>query len=346
MKRLSATSEGKHSSRTLVYATGILLFLVWSNGFVAQSFLLGGEKSPARFDALGMAAARFTLVSPLCLFYAFGLRRRQSLEILRRFPRRLAAAALLSVPFYNWALFTGLQFGVPAPVASLTTALTPLFLMIFATAFLGEALSARKATAFLVSFSGMLVIAASRSPWSQRLLGADGAGGGETAGNGTSYALLLAITALAPLCWSLYTILSKPAITGVHPLDWTYLVLGLGGLPLFALLPWHGGQALLHLDGGGWFALLYQTLLGTIGGYAVWSWLLQRLPASSIGFFTFLNPPLTALSKYSLARLFPAVFVWRTNRFEILGAVLALCGLALALSRARGARGESAASGN
>ena len=43
--------RGRGTAGSLLAAVG--LFLVWSNSFVAASFLLGGERSAARLDALG-----------------------------------------------------------------------------------------------------------------------------------------------------------------------------------------------------------------------------------------------------------------------------------------------------
>lgn len=101
-------------------------------------------------------------------------------------------------------------------------------------------------------------------------------------------------------------------------------------LPLLGLGAW---EQIAALDGPGWLALGYLILPCTVGGFAVWTWLLRRLPASSVGFTVFLNPPLTALSKLALAALLPAVFVFRIEPQEWLGGLLALAGLAVALWR-------------
>jgi O-acetylserine/cysteine efflux transporter len=215
------------------------------------------------------------------------------------------------------------------PVASLTTALTPLFVLLLAAFFLGERLSARKIAAFLVAVAGLLVIALSR--------------GGERAVE--AYPAVLALTALAPLSWSIYSILGQPVSRVADPLDWTFLSIGLGSVPLLAILPWKGGAELARLDAAGWVALLYLSILCALLGYVVWSWLLRHLPASSVGFFTFLNPPLAALSKLALVALFPAVFVWHLSRLELLGGALALAGLAIALWPGTRARASAVAAG-
>ena len=253
--------------------------------------------------------------------------------MLRRYPVRLPLAGLLAVPVYNLALYYGQQHGIPPPVAALTSALTPLFLLLFATLTLGERFTLRKGAAFTIALSGLFTIALSR---------------GGFAGLPT-FGLVLAIAALAPLAWSVYTLQGKAVvgaslasrshstggITEVRenssPLDWTYLTIGIGSLPLLALLPWHGGRELLALRPGGWLALFHLTVLSALIGYAVWSWLLRHLPASTVAFFVFLNPPLTMASKLVLATVLPQIFVWKLIPLELLGSALALAGLAIAI---------------
>ncbi len=316
------------SPRGTVWAAivGFVLFLIWSNSFVAASYLLGGERGRAQMDAVELTVARYAFVTPCCLLWCFGPRRRQTRELLRRFPGRAIVGGLFAVPFYCLALYSGQQRGVPPPVASLTTALMPLFVLFLAAFWLGERLTRRKVLAFVIALAGLAVIAASRH---------DGAAGGPR--STAAYAGLLAIVALAPLSWSIYTTLGKP-VTGVaSPLDWTALTLALGGLPLLVALPFRGGHAIAALDGGGWAALLFLAIPCTVVGYPLWSWLLRHLPASSVGFFAFLNPPLTLVSKLVLALLFPATFLWAMEPLEIFGAAMALTGLLLVLLPARGA---------
>ncbi len=299
------------------YALAALgLFLVWSNSFVAASYLLGGEGRPAQLDWVSLSIARFTPIAPIALLWCLLFRRRESLRLLRRYPLRLTVCGLLGAPAYNLALYYGQQHGVPPPVASLTTALLPLFVMLLAALFLGEALTRRRTAAFGVALLGLAIIALSK---------------GE-AGSIAGYGLVLAVTALAPLAWSLYTILSKPVMAKRESvLVWTYLGIAIGSVPLLVALPWLGIAPMRALAPDGWAALLYLSVLCTLLGYAVWTWLLRHLPASTVGFTVFLNPPLTTVSKLVLALALPASFVWRLDPLEWLGGALALAGLALAI---------------
>jgi drug/metabolite transporter (DMT)-like permease len=291
------------------------LFLVWSNSFIAISYLLGGEREAARLEWLSLTAARFLPAAVLAAAYCLLLRPRETWQVVRSHPVRLLFCGFFAVPAYNFALYFGQQHGVPAPVASLTTALVPLFLMVLGSAVLGERLTARQILGFAVALAGMVVIGQAK----------------KTGGVAGSYGLVLLITALAPLSWSLFSVLSKPLTGRVSPLLWTYLVVAVGGLPLVAALPFGAWSRLVALDGPGWLAVAFLTLLCTILGFAVWTWLLRYLPASSLGFTVFLNPPLTTLSKSLLAAALPATFAFAVAPLEWLGGGMALAGLAVAV---------------
>lgn len=308
---------------TLILVT-LLLFGVWSNSFIAIEYLLGTPTSPGAFDWLGLMNARFVAVGVICLAWLALFRRRQAWAIVRTHPIRLGLASAFCVWGYNSLLYLGQQMGVPAPIASLETALAPLFLMLLAAGFLGERLSARKLMGFAVALAGVSLIALAKE-------GAD-----------TAYPLLVALTALAPLSWAIFSIISKPIAHEVDSTVWTYLVLVVGGLPLALLLPMSGWDAALSLSTQGIGALAFLVLPCTVLGFALWSWLLKHLPASSIGFTIFLNPPMTTSFKWCYALLFPAIFSFEVVPQELLGGALTLTGLGIAVLRRKAGRAEKA----
>jgi drug/metabolite transporter (DMT)-like permease len=310
-----ATPEDRPTPRRLVVAAAILLFLVWSNSFIAMSYLLGREAAAQRLDWLALTTARFAPVTLLAAVYCFGLRRAASLALLRAHGPRLLACGLLAAPLYGFALYWAMQQGVPAPVASLITALAPMFLLVLGAIRHGERVTWRRVAGFAVSLAGLLVISHAR---------------GSVAG---ASALPVAVACLAPLCWSLLSSLSKPVAHDVPPFLWTCLYLFLGGIPLLLALPWAGGREMLALDAPGWAALLYLSILCSIVGFAVWAWLVKRLPVSTAGLTTFLNPPLTLASKALLVALFPATFTFAILPLEVAGGAVVLAGLAVAILR-------------
>ena len=305
--------------RWLLAAATLLLFLMWSNSFVAMTWLLGTERVAARLDWLSLTTVRFLPVTLLCATWLLLARRAEALAACRAFGPRLLVCGLLAVPAYSFALLRGIGQGVPAPLASLLTGLSPLFLLLLGAAFLGEPLTGKKLLGFGVALLGLVAIARARGPLSPGALGP------------------MATAALAPLFWAVHTALSKPASRAVSPAVWTALYLVAGGAPLLALLPWAGGAELFQLDLGGWAAVLYLSVCCTLLGFLLWSWLLRHLPASSVGLTVFLNPPLTLASKALLSTLFPATFLLAVSGLEVLGAAVVLSGVALALWRPRAA---------
>jgi drug/metabolite transporter (DMT)-like permease len=205
-------------------------------------------------------------------------------------------------------------------VASLTTTLAPFFILVLSIAFLGEKLTARRALGFGLCILGMGVISFARR------------GGGAAA-----YPVIVAVTALAPLSWSCFSVLTKPVTRTVDPVHWTYLALVVGSLPALILLPWWGGPEMASLDATGWAAILYLALLATVAGFAIWTWLLRHLPASTVGLTIFLNPPLTTISKAILAAAIPTAIVFRMTSLEGIGGAIVLLGLAVGLLQRRSA---------
>ena len=300
----------------VLVAAALALFGVWSNSFIAIGYLLGNDGAAPRFDWVELTVARFLPASALCSLWCLVFRRREVAEIARRHPVRLAACAFFAVPGYNFALYYGQQDGIPAPVASLITTLV----MVLAALFLGERPGPRRIAGFLVAAAGMAVLGSSEG----------GAGG--------TYTRLVAITALAPASWSVYSVLSKPMAGRVSPILWTYLATAIGGWMVAPLVPFGAWQGLQRLDGRGWAALLYLSIPCTVLGFAVWTWLLRYLPASTVGFTVFLNPPLTTVSKWTLAAVAPATFAFTLDAAEWLGGAIVLGGVVLAVYRAHGPR--------
>jgi drug/metabolite transporter (DMT)-like permease len=306
--------------------TALALFLVWSNSFVAISYLLGTEGAAAQMSWVTLAVGRFSVAGATCALYCALWRRAESARVLKLHWRRLLACGLLAVPVYNFGLYYAQANGVAPPIASLTTTLVPLFVMILSAVFLGERLNLKQIAGLLVAASGMYLVATARAESLE-----------------LGYPLLLAIAALAPFSWSLVTVLSKPVAGRVSPVVWSFLSVSVGTAMVLPLLPGATWNDLMALDGGGWFALLYLAWPCVVFGFVVWTWLLRHLPASTVGFTVFLNPPLTTLSKWVLALTVPAVFTFTVVPREWLGGLVTLTGMALALGARPSAGGAGSA---
>jgi drug/metabolite transporter (DMT)-like permease len=189
-----------------------------------------------------------------------------------------------------------------------------MLVLVLAALFLGERVTRRRLVGFAIAFVGMVLIS----------LAKQGTGA-------AAYPILVAITALAPLCWSVYSVISKPLAGQVPPIVWTYLTITVGGLMTFAAVPTSAWARVAALDGRGWGGVLYLSVPCTVLGYALWNWLLRFLPASTVGFTVFLNPPLTTASKWILAAALPATFAFTIGPMEWIGGAVTLTGLAIAV---------------
>ncbi|MDA8017476.1 MAG: EamA family transporter [Thermoanaerobaculia bacterium] len=298
--------------RWLLLAMTLLLFAVWGNSFVAIGHLLGADARAARFDWQTLAQARYLPVGLCCLAWCLLRGRTDTARVLRRRPLRAAIGGLCSVPIYGFALFYGQGSGVSAPVASLATALCPIFVIALASGFLGERMSSGQWLGVLVALSGVLVLAI----------------GGTVSAPRPDYPLSLAAIFVAPLAWATFTIMSKPVVAQVGPVTWNATTLAAGGL---LILPFGLNETWSHLrqlDAAGWAWLAYLILPCTLIGSAIWFWLLRYLDATTVGMTVFLNPPITTLSKLILSRI-SSDFSYSISLTDGVGGILALIGLAI-----------------
>lgn len=301
--------EGKGRYLLLV----LVLFVIWGNSFLAIDALLAQPGTSGPFQWQELVVARFMPVLLICLGYCLGFRFHESLALLRRHGLRLLFMGFLSVEGYNCFLYYGQQHGIAPAIAALTISLNPLFIMALGAIILGERLTLKKWLGFFISLGGLILVSL-------------GKGGG-----GVTYPLLVAITALAPLSWVFYSILGKPIHEEGSPLLATFLSLILGSLPLFLeLSPGLLGKA-WGMTLNQWGLLGFLSIFCTVIGFALWNWLLEHLPASTVGFTVFLNPPLATLFSYLFLGKLPAAL-------QILGGAVLLAGIFLALTGKKGSQ--------
>jgi drug/metabolite transporter (DMT)-like permease len=318
---LDAAASDHPAPRGVLVAATLALFLVWSNTFVAFEVLLAPHVGRAPLDWFGLTVARMLPAGAVCAAWCFGARRRESMEIVRAHPVRLLGCGALVVLVYNGFLYHAMQNHVAGPVASVVTSLTPLWLTLFGVVLLGERMTARKSAGLALGLGGILLLASAK----------------ETSGE--AHGLRIAEAAVAPLAWSVYSALTKPVTRTRSPILWTYLVLVAGAALLAPIVAFTGAPDVTRLDGTAVAWLAFLALGASVGGNAVWSWLLRRLPASTVGLTVFLNPPMTLASKFLLATLWPAGFAFAIAGVEWAGGALMLIGVASAVYAPRAKTG-------
>ncbi|HSX72462.1 MAG TPA: EamA family transporter, partial [Pseudomonas sp.] len=171
-------------------------------------------------------------------------------------------------------LFVGMHLGMPAGLSSLVLQSQVFFTVLIAAVLLGERPSARAVAGLLLAAGGLVLIGLQR-PLGDSLL---------------AFALVIA----AALAWAFSNIATKRsgASDMLRLICWVSLVpvLPLLGLSWVFEGPQAMGTALEHLSWRGIGALLYIAFLATTVGFAIWSFLLRRYPASLVTPFALAVP--------------------------------------------------------
>ena len=199
-------------------------------------------------------------------------------------PRRGDWAALGFFAFFGIVLnqgffLVGLQRSTPMN-AGLVICLIPVFA--YAVAVLGrkERLVPRRVLGVAIALAGSIPLFLAK--------GAD---------LDASYAVGNGLMALNALCYAFYLVYSKPLLQRMPPLvlvAWIY-VLSLPWVPLFA---WGQDLSPVSATTSAWLSLGYVIVFPTIVAYALNSFALARVEASTTAFFVFSQPIITALAAW------------------------------------------------
>jgi drug/metabolite transporter (DMT)-like permease len=298
----------------LPYLLLVVCFVIWSNSFSAARALVGDDVPAAeRLDPREFVVVRFAPVALCCLawFAALPRARREARAVLAAHPALVPVLGLAAVWAYNLAFGAG-QERVSAGAGSLITTVNPVLTYLLALALGQERTAAAKLAGLALAMAGVYVVVV------------HGAGRAVEVADLRAAALLL----LAPASWAIYTVLSKPLLTGRSPLTLTFLVLGLASLPT---LPALALDAELLAKLGRWGAprfgaALFLALACTVVGFWLWYEALARLSSSSTAAFVFLNPPLALFFEWIWFDRLPAPGL-------LLGGSAVLAGVYLCLRR-------------
>jgi len=245
----------------------VLVALIWGNSFIAIKEVV------QYVSPLELVTVRFVPVALIFALWLLPTRGREAWSLVRAEGWRLALLGLTGAVLYNIFLGWG-ETRVAAGTASLIIALNPTFIYVLSILTLGERFLWRRALGLAIAFGGLFVIIR----WgSGRPVTLDDAG----------YAL---ITMLAPLCWSVYTVLGKSVVARHPPLLVTGVSMILAGLfslvfvrpALLAQLP--------TLPASFWWAVLFLAVPCTVFAFAIWFAALERMPAGRVASFVYLVP--------------------------------------------------------
>lgn len=283
--------------RRSLYALMTFTVLMWGGAFVAIKELL------PHTSVWAMVLLRFLLTTS-ALWAVMLVVRPASPRIARDDRGRLLVLGFCGVAGYHLALNAGERF-VSADVASLIAATMPVMVAVLAAGFLGERLSAVKIGGIGLALAGVTVLA---------MLGTPGAT------LSVSHVGGVLITALAPLSWAVYTIVSKPMVKTYGALPLAAKSLGVGTLMLlpFAAVP--TAHALPTLSASDWAWLMFLGVGCSAFSYVIWFTALERLEASQVAAWVYLVP-LCALGWGAVVLHEPV------TRFVLVGGAMVLAGV-------------------
>lgn len=232
------------------------------------------------FSPFAVATWRIGVGAVVLMAMAVALFGRRALPSRRDLPTLLGFAVLGIV--LNQGLFLeGLQRSTPMN-AGLVICLIPVFTYAVAVVLGKEALRGLRVLGVAVALGGAVPLFFSS--------------GGDLSSEHAFGNLLMAGNAL---CYAVYLVLSKPLLRRMPPLvlvAWIY-VLSVPFLPFFFV-----GESLLPeaASRGAWLSLAYVLVFPTILAYALNSYALARVEASTTAFFVFAQPIITAVAAAAL----------------------------------------------
>ena len=190
-------------------------------------------------------------------------------------------ARMAAVGIFGYALPLALgTYGVKlssATSASLLVGVEPVTIVLLSALFLGESLTGLKIISLILGLAGALLIAFQGLPtlsgaFSDRLKGD-------------------LILASHGCCWALYSVLGKSALRRVKPLDFTAStsIIGFFGVAAWTL-PGATPSAWVTISTPAWLAMSYLAVAGGFLAVILWNVALEKIEASKVANFIFLQP--------------------------------------------------------
>jgi drug/metabolite transporter (DMT)-like permease len=225
---------------------------------VAMSFIWGINFSVVKgaltdFSPLVFNALRFG-TSSLFLLAALWLRER-NIGIRRKDASRFVMLALIGNTAYQLFFINGIAL-TTATNSALILATTPIFVVLFGALLDVERITSPIVQGVVLSFLGVVMIVL---------------GSGRTL-TFTDQSLIGDLLIVAnPICWSIYTVLSKPMLKEYSPLKLTAVTMAIGAVPLVLVaVPSLTEQNWAAISSNAWLGLAFSAVFAIGTGYVIW----------------------------------------------------------------------------
>lgn len=235
----------------------VVMTIVWGLNFTLVKGALA-DFNPLTFNAVRFGMSSLLLLGVLKL-------REGNLGIKRKDLFQFVMIALIGNTAYQLFFINGIAL-TTATNASLILATTPIFIVLLGALLKVENITSRIVQGVILSFVGVLMIIL-------------GSGRVPTFSDQSIVGDLLIIA--NPICWSIYTVLSKPMLTEYSPLKLTAVTMAIGTIPLVLVaIPSIGAQNWGAISSSSWFSLVFSALIAIGLGYVIWYTGVKRIGSS------------------------------------------------------------------
>jgi drug/metabolite transporter (DMT)-like permease len=246
MKEAASTSAAK-SRFSAVDLLLVTMSFIWGINFSAVKGAVA-DFSPLSFNAIRFGTASLILLSLLWL-------RERSLSVRRKDVGRFVMLALIGNTVYQLFFINGIAL-TTAINSSLILATTPIFIILFGALLGVERISSQVVQGVVLSFAGVVMIVL---------------GSGKTL-TITDQSLIGDLLIVAnPICWSIYTVLSKPMLKEYSPLRLTAVTMAIGTVPLLLVsIPSLSMENWVVISTNAWLGLAFSAVFAIAIGYVLW----------------------------------------------------------------------------
>jgi drug/metabolite transporter (DMT)-like permease len=225
----------------------VTMSLIWGINFSAVKGALA-DFSPLSFNAIRFGTSSLLLLSLLWI-------RERSVGISRKHVGRFFVLALIGNTVYQLFFIMGIA-RTTATDSALILATTPIFIVLFGAVLRVEKITSRVVQGVILSFTGVVMIIL-------------GSGKPLTITNESLIGDLLIVA--NPICWSIYTVLSKPMLKEYSPLKLTAVTMAIGTVPLLLVsIPSLSTENWAAISINAWLGLAFSAVLAIAIGYTLW----------------------------------------------------------------------------
>ena len=282
----------------------VAMSFIWGVNFSAVKGALA-DFSPLSFNAIRFGTASLILLSLLWL-------RERSLSVRRKDVGRFVMLALIGNTVYQLFFINGIAL-TTATNSALILATTPIFIILFGALLRVERINSRVVQGVVLSFTGVIMIIL-------------GSGRPLTITDQSLIGDLLIVA--NPICWSIYTVLSKPMLKGYSPLKLTTVTMAIGTVPLVLVsIPSLSTENWASVSTNAWLSLAFSACFAIAIGYVLWYTGVSRIGSARTALYDnlvtvfavasawiLLSESMTVVQIVGAVLVFVSLYVARRNR--------------------------------